>query len=371
MARLTLVLSLIWFFCGGFVLAGSSIWQPALVPRHHTALNRRYYYARKDKAGTPANRDPWANRVIRYCFSPDQETQAAKSRLKKYLKDARKIWIAKGLDEGFRIEEVNDNTCTSQRNDVLMVRYTGLTGGMATFVGFPDSSIVMQPDQGASMMLTDRIDMGLLDVVANFAHELGHAWGLYHEHQNPKFWSGVDGADAGTVWGPNNPGGWNCVNLKDYASVVTGLVVQTGNGGNRNLNRDRLCSNQGVAAAARFSASDYLPMPGMGTAHSDGHGANEVDWQSIMIYPSGAGGIETKPGQPVTPEDDHRAPILLQPGGARIPINLFPSALDIAALNGLYSDVGGNKLDLINTLKTFKKVYKASDSGPSGGSGCL
>lgn len=369
MAPLTLVLSLVCLLFGSHVLAGSSVWQPALVSRSNSSmLDKRYYYVTKDTSAT--NRQPWANRVIRYCFSPDDDTQAAKSRLKKYLKDARKIWISKGLDSNFRIEEVNDSVCQSDRNNVLMVFYTGANGGMGTYVGFPDSTVKMTESQGPSMRLTDRTDMGMLDVVPNFAHELGHAWGLYHEHQNPKFWAGVDGADAGEVFGPDNPGGWNCANLKDYARVLTGLVVQTGGGGFQNLNRDRLCRNYGIALNAQFSASDYLPMPNVGTAHSDGHGENDVDWQSLMIYPSGAGGLETGTGD-VTPTNDHRAPILLKPDGSRIPINLAPSSLDIAALNAMYADVEGTKLSLLNTVTSFKKVYKSSGSGPSGGSGCL
>lgn len=41
------------------------------------------------------------------------------------------------------------------------------------------------------MNLSDRTDVGMLDVVANDAHELGHAWGLLHEHQNPAFWTSL------------------------------------------------------------------------------------------------------------------------------------------------------------------------------------
>ncbi|KAM0324886.1 hypothetical protein ACHAQA_007852 [Verticillium albo-atrum] len=367
MAPPTFVFLLVCLLFSSSVLAGSSVWQPTLV-RTSSLVDKRYYYVNSDTQVT--DRVPWENRLIRYCFSPDAETQAAKSMLKKYLKDARKVWIAKGLDSNFRIEEVNDDVCTNDRNSVLMVYYTGPTGGMATYVGFPGAGVVMLKSQGPSMRLTDRTDMGLLDVVANFAHELGHAWGLYHEHQNPKFWAGVEGSDSGEVFGPGNPGGWNCHNLLDYNSVVTGLVVQTGNGGNRNLNRERLCSNYGVALNARFSACDYLPMPNVGTAHSNGHGANDVDWESLMIYPSGAGGVATGTGA-ITKDNDHRAPILLKPDGSRIDIKLTPSSLDIAALSAMYKDVEGTKLDVINSLTSFKKVYKTSGSGPTGGSGCL
>jgi len=227
MAPLTLVLSLICLLFGGHVFAGSSIWQPALAPRNNTLAStpsRRYYYANKDTRVTDPH--PWENRVIRYCFDSDAATQAARRRLKNYLRDARKIWTSKGFDSSFRIEEVNDNVCVSDRNNVLKVTYTAEDGDMATYVGFP-YNVVMLSNQGPEMRLTDNIQMGMLDVVPNFAHELGHAWGLYHEHQNPKFWAGVAGADGSEVFGPGNPGGWNCANLKDYATAGKGLITQT------------------------------------------------------------------------------------------------------------------------------------------------
>ncbi|KAK0612210.1 hypothetical protein B0T14DRAFT_531802 [Immersiella caudata] len=368
MAPLTLVLSLLFAFLlhGQQVLAGSAIWQPALAPRNRHSLNRRYFYARK---GTGFGvTQPWPNRLIRYCFNTNTETQAAKAMLKKNLKDARKIWIAKGLNSNFRIEEAHGDTCVNDRDDVLMISYTGNgpNAGMASSVGFTG--------RGPAMHLTDR-EMGMLDVVANFAHELGHAWGLFHEHQNPNFWANVVGAEGGEVFGPGNPGGWNCDNLIDYARTAAGggLVVQTGQnnlGNTRGTTIEEMCSNFRLAAGAQFSASDYLPMTGVGTPHSNGKGASDVDWASIMIYASGAGGVpmgaDEEPGEP-----DRRARILQQPNGERIPKNLFPSALDILALNTMYADVGGTKLSLLNTVSSFKKVYKASDSGPSGGSGCL
>lgn len=371
MAPLTLVLSLLFAFLlhGQQVLAGSAIWQPALVPRsRHHSLNRRYFYARKAAPGFGVAQ-PWPNRVIRYCFNPNAATQAAKVMLKKNLKDARKIWISKGLNSNFRIEEAHGDACTLNREDVLMISYTGNgpNSGMGSSVGLLGQS---------SMSLTDRVDMGMLDVVSNFAHELGHAWGLYHEHQNPNFWANVvDAAGNGEVFGPDSPGGWNCENLIDYASVALGggLVVQTGQnnfGNTRAVDMERLCSSYDLARGARFTALDYLPMSGRGTPHSAGKGVNDVDWASIMIYASGAGAVPLEPNEEPG-EPDRRARILQQPNGDRIPKNLFPSALDILALNTLYEDVGGTKLSLLNTMTSFKKVYKTSDSGPSGGSGCL
>lgn len=375
MAPLTLRLSFLWLFFGRLVFAGSHIWQPALGRRDNNGtstsseLDKRYYYVNPDTQVT--DRVPWPNRKIRYCFSPDDVTQGAKSNLKKYLKDAHKIWIAEGLNSNFKIDEVTDSVCQNDRNEVLMIFYTGPTGGMGTYVGFPGSGVVMPSNAGPSMRLTDRTDIGMLDVVANYAHELGHAWGLYHEHQNPKFWAGVDGADNGEVWGPDNPGGFNCVNLKDYTQAVTGLVVQTGGGGYQNLNADKLCKNYGAAINKGFSAYDYLPMPNVGVSHSAGHSTNDVDWDSLMLYPSGAGGAVSGTGT-VTEDNDIRLPILIKPDGSKIGINKKPSQVDIAALHAMYGNIEGtSKLSLLNKLKTFKSSYKSSGSGPSGGSGCL
>ncbi|KAK4442794.1 hypothetical protein QBC34DRAFT_431272 [Podospora aff. communis PSN243] len=371
MAPLTLILSLLFAFLlhGQQVLAGSAIWQPALVPRSRPhSLNRRYFYARKAAPGFGVAQ-PWPNRVIKYCFNPNPATQAAKAMLKKNLKDARKIWVAKGLNSNFRIEEAHGDACLDLE-DVLMISYTGngANSGMGSSVGQLSTN---------NMHLTDRVDMGMLDVVANFAHELGHAWGLYHEHQNPNFWQGVvDATGNGELFGPGNPGQWNCENLIDYASVALGggLVVQTGQnnqGNTRTVDMQRLCSSYDLARGARFTALDYLPMGGRGTPHStNGKGVDDVDWSSIMIYASGAGAVPLDPGEEPG-ETDRRARILQQPNGERIAKNLFPSALDILALNTLYADVGGTKLSLLNSMTSFKKVYKTSDSGPSGGSGCL
>lgn len=368
MAPLTLALSFLFIFFGSHALAGSHAWQPALVPRNDTSrLGKRYYYA--TQASGVRDRLPWPDRKIRYCFKADDaDTQSHKADFKKYLRDAHKLWIAQGLNADFKIEEVSDTACTEDRNNVLEIRYSSQS--IATYVGFPGATAALTANTGPVMVLTDRTDVGLLDVVSNFAHELGHAWGLYHEHQNPNFWADVAGSNAGEVWGPNNPGGWNCVNLKDYTSVQLDLIALTQNS-IRTLTMDQLCSNYGLASLKYFSASDYLPMPNVGVAHTSGHGSDAVDWTSLMLYPSGAGGIPSGDGT-VTADNDIRLPILLKPDGSRIPINTAPSALDVAALHALYANTEGTSSNqLLTGLTNFKKVFKNSGSGPSSGSGCL
>lgn len=374
MFPLKVAVSLLLLCFGSHAIAGSHVWQPALVRKDNTtkstrSLGKRYNYANPDTS--IANRVPWPDRKIRYCFNLDHaETQSRKSTLNQYIKEGHRLWISKGLSSSFKIEKVSDKACVDDRNNVLKITYSD--SSTATFVGFPDESIKMSSTSGPEMYITDITTIGLLDVVNNCAHELGHAWGLFHEHQNPNFWKGVTSANAGEVWGPDNPGGWNCNNLKDYYSTSVGFVVQTGGNGNRNVDINQLCSSWSIAMDRRFSAYDYLPMPHVGVSHHpNGHGQGDVDWDSMMLYPSGAGGVISDGSVP-TPANDNRAPILRKMDGSRIPINNSPSALDIQALNTMYENITPVKGGLLQSTKnTFSKVFKSSGSGPSGGSGCL
>lgn len=133
------------------------------------------------------------------------------------------------------------------------------------------------------MQLTDRT-MGLLNVQANYAHELGHAWGLWHEHQNPNFWKGVVAAEGGEVFGPDN-NNWNCQNLLDYNSYMNQqFVVQGGGNTLQTITIQQVCSNWGLAWNKGFSAGDYLPMPiKSGITGNTGKTATDVDWKSIML----------------------------------------------------------------------------------------
>lgn len=131
------------------------------------------------------------------------------------------------------------------------------------------------------MKLWDSTTVGMLNPVSNYAHELGHAWGLYHEHQNPNFWKGVDFAEDGEVFGPGN-NNWRCSNLKDYSTYVTGLVVQDPLG-QTTINRARLCSNYAWASQRGFSAADYLPYPSQMGISQPGKSSGDVDWTSLMI----------------------------------------------------------------------------------------
>lgn len=276
----------------GHALAGSRVWQPT-ASISADRLDPRYYTINLDRgANTDDPRTTWPNRQIRYCFENDE----ARTALNDLIIAAHEVWLTKGLHSSFTIAEVGDDECTgSDRLDSLLIRWTGDNGGMGTFVGFLGAEHGLRqsenPQERPEMRLTTSVNMGMLDQVANFAHELGHAWGLYHEHQNPAFWNefATVNGKGGTVFGPNNNGNWRCENLKDYAAkkdeLFPAIVVQDPNRPPRErIPISVVCKSQALSEDHRFSAADYLPfVAGTGVSHSNGGNEKDVDWDSIMI----------------------------------------------------------------------------------------
>lgn len=361
----------------GHVLAGSRGWQPEI---SKSSLDRRYYVINTDRS--EGDRMPWPNRQIRYCFVDDEAEEA----LNDLIVAAHDIWLRKGLGSEFTISKVGRAECTGDhRFDTLMVYWSGDNGMMATFEGLPNADSIIRnsenPEVRPKMILTTSVRMGMLNQEQNFAHELGHAWGLYHEHQNPAFWSKgtIKNALGGTVFGPENNGNWRCENLKDYQARLGGggLVVQNPNNPNNGgfgprIGVEELCRDYDFARKGQFSARDYLPMPkAMGIATSSGMGVDDVDWSSIMIYPSGAGAVGD-----ASPGNDQRAQILTKPNGDPIAINDSPSQRDIAAMHKLYGrSKSARTKDLLQkaggtVTSSFKKLFPES-AGNADGSGCL
>jgi hypothetical protein len=163
---------------------------------------------------------------------------------------------------------------------------------------------------------------------------------------------------------------FNCQNLKDY-------VVKTA--GKSEDEITELCQSQVTAAAAGFSASEFLPIPSTyGVQAPIQNPADpsdaDVDWDSIMLYASGCGGV----GTATDPTADNRAPVLLRAlDGSKIPVRKLPSAMDIKALEELYPEqlepppvlLTDSKNPKNPTFKNFIRKFKIGQ-GPGSSRGC-
>jgi hypothetical protein len=314
----------------------------------------------------------WPAKTIKYCF----ENSNARSILFDDLMDAVQRWYASGLPEDqFKYQEVSASECTSNRANVLLIKYSapGTGPGQSSMATTP-AKVPRGPGvDGPTMVLTDDDTMGHLDKVANYAHELGHAWGLYHEHQNPYFWESAYGNEDGSRFGATN---FNCQNLKDYADVQRKIQEKIDNYPNGlgevvyGSHFHDVCVKRSVAKEYKFSAYDYLPFP-LSECVPGTTSENEIDWESIMIYPSGAGGTGTAAaGGP-----DTRNPILLKPNGDRIDPVLYPSSEDIEGIERLYGKPEVQDDNLLSDPKSkknnrFRTVWNKV-KGSQGGQGCL
>ncbi|KAL2125752.1 hypothetical protein VTI74DRAFT_2869 [Chaetomium olivicolor] len=156
---------------------------------------------------------------------------------------------------------------------------------------------------------------------------------------------------AGNVFGTY----FDCSALRDYHLVmqriedafredVDGLAKAT------QVKRD-VCVKHSAASFWKFSAADWLPIPAnyrkpQGIPY---FGADEgsVDWDSVMLYPSGAGGIGSARA-PTGPEEnpdayDQRLPVLRKNNGEKIRTNAVPSTNDVAGIRALYESASARE----------------------------
>jgi hypothetical protein len=298
------------------VNAGHASWERSrgipIVNSTDSSINKRWLVIEP----SPPRLRVWEDGNIRYCF----ENAVAVSKLLYHLGAARDRWYSQGLPEAkFKMTEVSPVECENDRANVLLIKYNNI-GVLSTTPGVPALDPKFPKYKGPVMQLSDRTDVGMLDVEANFAHELGHAWGMLHEHQNPVFWSDPYNGAQSQIFT------FNCNALKDYQEVM----ARTPDANERRL----LCIDRAFASEKQFSASEYLPNLGRSRGPLIAIASDDdVDWKSIMLYPSGAGGIG-----PASPENDQRAHVMVRASdGLVIGRNLHPTTKDVNALMDLYA----------------------------------
>lgn len=217
---------------------------------------------------------PWPNHEIRYCFATPEDKQA----LFYNLKDAIDRWWFAGLDQSvYRWTEVDDAECHAHRSTVLLIKRGHDGAGHTTTTGYLPAD-ASTGNEGPVMELDDTDWGGYDNKVGTFAHEIGHAWGLFHEHQNPNFWRSEDGfvdGNFGTVFGNDN---FHCENLVGYDTALAAAQADLGTEAGKDI-----CKSVLTASQYHFAGSSFLPWTPSIVFAPPGHNFADVDWNSIMV----------------------------------------------------------------------------------------
>ncbi|KAH8812728.1 hypothetical protein F5884DRAFT_315757 [Xylogone sp. PMI_703] len=275
-----------------------------------TGLIKRYYTVQQTD-GPSFSPGTWPDSTIPYCF----ETADAKAQLAKLVQSGWKLWQSAGVSYRINMGEYSacpdpgDGPVPPSKNYLLI--QLNNQGKLVTSVGYQ----IYTSRSGPTMQFDPSPAVAMRDPVANMAHEIGHAWGFYHEHQRPSFWSRSQYANGK---GATNQVNFDCTKLADYAAQVGELGLDGTSGD--------ACHSYVAAKAKGFSALQYMPMDEEYTVQLD---AGDYDWDSIMLYGSAIGGVVTNgvPANVYTRASDGKA----------IGYNKVPSPRDVERFMAMYS----------------------------------
>lgn len=259
----------------------------------------------------------WPDKTVRYAF----EDLKFFRKILPSLKAALVLWDAAGLSAAeYKWTPISLKDCMKDRTNCLLIKEKART--MQASCGRVPANSKKGVD--GPFMNLDSTTNNNRAVELSYAHEIGHVWGLAHEHQNPAFWSYkyVGGYD-GTAFSEKN---FACEKLADYQEKLA-LARDTTRPTYVEGQDRRMCYSWLVANVLGFSAVQFLPFDQGGFYSEKGEtsqGPDDVDWASIMIYPTNI--IST--------------PILTKPDGSEIPFPSRPSAKDVLGIQHLYSGSG-------------------------------
>ncbi|KAI2778252.1 hypothetical protein F4815DRAFT_251511 [Daldinia loculata] len=318
----------------------------------------------------------WPQGNIKVCFEQavwGSDSKSTEDILRGPLEEARGLWRDKNLDDDegwFKWDVQDDKTWCSDRYNrpnFLLVIYAGPgVANMATTPGMgpnlsPDNPANTYEKLGPRMVLSDVLTMGHRNVVANYAHEMGHSWGFHHEHQNPDWWAEAWSGEPRDDYFFGD-GSFFCERLADYAAAAARIDESTLlTVSEKAKEKQLLCHSRKIASDWSFAGGlNYLPVLSGGQWDKK----KQPDWTSIMIYPSTAGNGNTGDGT-------DQAILLTKPNGDVIKAVTKPSSLDVEGLRKMYGSPKKTVGQLLNKkgsayLNTFKNVLKKDPDA-----GCL
>ena len=295
----------------------------------------------------------WPKKTLTYAFVDDD----AAEKLRPIIFQARQYWSQLDI-HGFKYKEITLDRCNLDRDECLLVHYND-RGYRSTTPGRPPLES-KTGYVGPNMYLSDNPKVGNLDANLNVAHEIGHPWGLMHEHQKDIHWEVSDMTQEGwnvQIVNENRDiqfetDDFRCRNLKDYEEAFQKIDERAKEPEEAADDKKLLCRTWSTAKKYGFSGAEWLPMK---TDKLDADPA--FDPVSLMLYPSNAGGI----GEVNGADDDQRLPILTYRNGDRIPIRTGASVADIDKLISIYGDKYKGVSNLLNSKdnyfrRTFRKV---------------
>ncbi|KAK4447079.1 hypothetical protein QBC34DRAFT_410414 [Podospora aff. communis PSN243] len=270
-----------------------------------------------------SNGERWPQSTIPVCINPNAPTVRADAELA--IKEGITVWHHAGVDPNvwnvliLSVEECERHGVvpgTRRKNFLWVERVAGNGSPHATLGNVRGGSYLRyQPksywtDIPGSPLAQD------YNFRLSMAHELGHVFGLVHEHQRP---------DA---WGPHHAGSasdegvfeFHCNRLRDYQECLTDASENLPFGENyiQNLVNNQLCrflsestrnSCQGTTQVTHpddhfLMARNYLPYPG-GASYIQTSAMRSLDLTSVMIYSSMAGAAGDEPVYTIRRESEY------------------------------------------------------------------